>query len=93
MSLGFLLFLCRARFLGGTLRGLLLVVVSTILCTIKGGPKGSVGSSILWCVFENEAGLKIGTRRQLSYMEQDNKMAHQYAMIIGSDLLRRWREL
>jgi hypothetical protein len=25
MSLGFLLFLCRARFLGGTLKGLLLV--------------------------------------------------------------------
>jgi hypothetical protein len=33
MSLGFLLFLCRARFLGGTLKGLLVVVEEAAAAT------------------------------------------------------------
>jgi hypothetical protein len=63
MSLGFLLFLCRARFLGGTFKGLLRVgeeaaaAASTILVVLvcgdpiskgDGDPNGSFGLSILF---------------------------------------------
>jgi hypothetical protein len=56
MSLGFLLFLCRARFFGGTFNGLVAVVVVVVVVEVstgwgsgiveEGGPSRSLESSI-----------------------------------------------